>query len=179
MAGLLDIKNKMEPLKKKNGVTHSTNVLQLLTALLIGAILVIAVTSCKPRKVVIEKESVYKETFRDTTIHLPGEVVYKDLSDSFLNVLKSRFKNNLKDTVRIPSLGGKAELQFYVDQFGQLQAACEAKDREIDALIKVIEKFESYKKEEAKTITRVPVWAWWCLGIVICVTVINVREFLK
>jgi hypothetical protein len=179
MAGLTDAKNNLPKLKKRNGKTHSTNVLQLLLAVLVGMMFFLMLAGCKANKLVVEKETIYKETFKDTTIYLPGEIVTQHLSDDFLNDLKMRFKSDLKDTIRITSRTGMAELQIFTDQFGQLVAACEAKDREIEALVKTIEKFDSHKEKEVITVTKVPVWAWWLLVIFASIVIVYATQFLK
>ncbi|MCO5253363.1 MAG: hypothetical protein M9892_03240 [Bacteroidetes bacterium] len=165
MAGLMDIKNNMPPLKKKNGITHSTNVLQFVLFLIVLVLIVFFFSGCKPQKAIIERETHYKETFKDTTIYLPGEVVTQPLSADFLKQLENRFKSNLKDTVRIVSRTGETALKYYKDQFGQLITECEAKDKQIDLLLKTIERFEVKSEVKVKTERVMAWWAWLIVAV--------------
>lgn len=175
MAGLTDIKNNSKPLGKPNGMTWSTTILQFCVFMLVLALL-FAIMGCRGPKTIVEKETFYKESFRDTTIYIQGETVYQSVSDTFLNSLRNHFKNNLKDTVRVVSKGGGAELQFYINQYGQLQAACEAKDKEIDLLLKTVEKFETSNQVKIKTEYRMPWWGW--ITILLCLAlIINMVKF--
>jgi hypothetical protein len=142
----------------------SRHILKFFFYLLVAEWMWVVLSGCSPRKQVIQSETVYKETYRDTTIYIQGEIVQAGFTDSFLNELKSKFKSDLKDTVRIVSRNGSAELRVWIDQFGQMQASCEAKDREIALLLKEIEK--NNKHIEMELVEKKN--PYWLLILAVC-----------
>jgi hypothetical protein len=159
MAGLMDTKNRLPKMRKPNGASHSTNVMQLIGAILVFAVIAAWFSSCKPVKQVHTVETSYKETFRDTTIYLRGEVVTAPLSSEFLNYIETVFNGDKKDTIRIASRNGNAELQLWKDEItGNIVAACEAKDREIEMLIKQIETLNNSHQETIIEVKEMPLW---------------------
>jgi len=155
------------PTEIKTKQIGSKHILRFFFYLLVAEWMWVVLSGCSPKKTIVERETVYKESYRDTTIYLPGEIVQQGLSDSFLNMLKTGFKSGLKDTVKIISRQGNAELKVWMDEFGNMQASCEAKDRQIDLLLKTIEKYSSENKETVKEVKVkvIPRWIYLLTGI--------------
>lgn len=78
----------------------------------------------------------------------------------------------------IPDTSGNYELQYWMSSTGELMARCVGKDQTINMLVeqnnRLIERLETTK--EVKTVTRLPTWFKWFIGIVI---VLIILWFLK
>ena len=67
----------------------------------------------------------------------------------------------------IKDTSGRAELRYWINAVGQIEAACAAKDTAMQVLVAENNRLVRDKKTETKTVVQTPAWAWWLLGGVV------------
>ncbi len=108
--------------------------------------LLILLQACCPKKELIERDfsRILEREIKDTLI--PGFTIRTSFPvtqiDSFpVNVIRT-----------IPAANGSGELRIWRDAYGNLQAECESKDKQISSLVREIERIRESKN--SYTITK-------------------------
>lgn len=57
----------------------------------------------------------------------------------------------------------KAQLSYWVDQYGKLQLGCESKDKTLQMLVAQVNRLQQEKTKIIQTVYRVPKWMWYLL----------------
>jgi len=149
---------------------------------LLVLILPLMMLACKPKQQVIHHNTkeVITERWRDTSINVPSASVTQGVDSAFLTRLKNQLGQGDKDTVVVHDHTNSAELRFYLDQFGDLQAECLAKDRTIKALVKDVQsqrdQVHTEVTEVEKVIKETPTWNAMLIGGLIIISLLLILD---
>ncbi len=174
---------------------------------LLGFVSVLALSSCRVIKPQTDYRLTQKDTtiinYKKVDIQVPGATVTNNINldsfahvianrfiaagnsnvnkDSLINALQASFKAGLKtDTVRVIDSQNKAELKYWVDQYGKLQMSCTSKDQMVNAMLAEVTKlratFESSKKTEI--VYKMPWWGWLLCGASILIMLLFIVSLI-
>lgn len=125
--------------------------------LLVVISLALLMAGCRSSRERSNEELKLTERLVPVLIYSPGESSTLAFNcDSLLGLINTKKQKGLPDTIVVPSRNGLAELKLYVDAFGRLTAECDAKDRQVKALVKELEIERNRVKEVIKEV--LPSW---------------------
>lgn len=133
---------------------------------ILALIALIFLSGCKiikPKEITTIKDSV-AINYRNVDVPVKGAKVYQVINlDSLQRVWMDLQKSGdptatNKQTVTDPK--SKAELQVWIDKFGNLQASCESKDQTVQALVAELTKTREKLTEKQTIIKETPTWNW-------------------
>lgn len=76
---------------------------------------------------------------------------------------------------------GKAQLTYWIDQFGKLQMTCESKDQTVNILVAEVTRLSKEVTKKTEIDYKTPVWAWVAIAVLTiaviqCIVIILVQE---
>jgi len=147
-------------------------VLAVFTAFIFGGCQVV-----KPRTTHTIKDST---TINYVTVDVPvkGAKVQSGVNvDSLFKAWKSAQASGKPEAakpVTVTDPQTKAELKYWVDQYGNLQASCESKDQTVKALIAQVSKLTSEILKKTEVVFVTPAWNWAAMGALLALLVASV-----
>jgi hypothetical protein len=77
----------------------------------------------------------------------------------------------------------KAQLSYWVDQYGKLQLGCESKDQVVHSLQTEVNKLSSQTTTKTVVVTKTPNWNWMVMGaegilLLICIVILIIKTIL-
>ncbi|MBD3748940.1 MAG: hypothetical protein IE931_05545 [Sphingobacteriales bacterium] len=136
----------------------------------------------KPKEVTTIKDSV-AINYRTVDVPVKGAKVSQSINvDSLFSVWLKKYKQYQKDSTAAVHSGkpiparpelphqkvtdpqSKAELTYWIDQYGKLQASCESKDQVLKAVVAEINKMRQEITKKDVVVTKMPVLGWLLIG---------------
>lgn len=77
-----------------------------------------------------------------------------------------------KNTVTDPQT--KAQLTYWIDQFGKLQLTCESKDQTVTMLVAEVSRLSKEVTKKIEVIKETPLWNWIAISILATLLIISV-----
>lgn len=69
---------------------------------------------------------------------------------------------------------GKAQLTYWIDQFGKLQLSCESKDQTVNVLVAEVTRLSKEVSKKTEIDYKTPVWNWIAMSILATLLIIAV-----
>ncbi|WP_443937091.1 hypothetical protein [Pedobacter sp. MW01-1-1] len=70
-----------------------------------------------------------------------------------------------KTTGTVTDAQGKAQLTYWVDQFGKLQMSCESKDQTVNVLVGEVTRLSKEVSKKTEIAYQTPVWNWIAMSV--------------